>query len=76
MKSAFLSFLKHRYPTNESGQGLAEYLILLMLIAVVSISATKSLGGLIRRNLQQAKIEINRELTQHARNAPSDAMEH
>ncbi len=52
---------------SQSGQGLTEYLILILLIAVVSISATKSLGNLIRDKLQQARSEINREVSQYTR---------
>lgn len=50
----------------ESGQGLTEYLILLMLVALVSIGATRSLGNLIREKLQQARSELNREVTQYS----------
>lgn len=55
--------------TDCKGQGLAEYLILLMLVAIVSITATKSLGNLIRQKLQQARAEINREVTQYQRSS-------
>ena len=55
------------YGLDRRGQGLTEYLILVLLIAVVSISATKSLGNLIRDKLQQARAEINREVSQYQR---------
>ena len=42
-----------------SGQGLTEYLILLVLISLVSITAVKSLGGTIQRKLQLAREHIN-----------------
>lgn len=36
-----------------------EYLILVMLIGVVSIAATKTLGKAIKTKIQAAKVEIN-----------------
>lgn len=54
-------------PENpESGQGLTEYLILLMLVAMVSIGATRSLGSLIREKLKQARAELNRDVSQYS----------
>lgn len=50
---------------SESGQGLTEYLILLMLVAIVSVGATRSLGHVLRDKLQQARNELNREVTQY-----------
>jgi Flp pilus assembly pilin Flp len=44
---------------NRDGQGLTEYLVLLLLIAVVSIAAVKSLGGTIKTKLQEARNHIN-----------------
>ena len=50
--------------TDESGQGLTEYLILLVLISLVSIAAVRSLGGtiqgklsLIRNHIEKVSIE-------------------
>lgn len=48
---------------NESGQGLTEYLILLMLISVVSIAAAKTLGSTIKTKLQDARNHINQDIT-------------
>ena len=48
---------------DQKGQGLTEYLILLMLISVVSIVAAKSLGGTIKEKIQVARNHINKELT-------------
>lgn len=47
---------------NSSGQGLTEYLILLLLIAVVSIAAAKSLGTTIKKKLQMARSHINSDV--------------
>ena len=52
-----------RFKKDQKGQGLTEYLILLLLISVVSITAATSLGGTIRRKLQVARDHINKELT-------------
>jgi Flp pilus assembly pilin Flp len=45
--------------TNRRGQGLTEYLVLLLLISIVSIAAVKALGGTIKLKLQQARNHIN-----------------
>lgn len=44
---------------NQSGQGLTEYITLLMLVSVASIVAAQSLGNTIKRKIQQARTEIN-----------------
>ena len=44
---------------TQNGQALTEYLILLILIAVVSIAATTSLGTTVRTKLQLAREKIN-----------------
>lgn len=48
---------------DKKGQGLTEYLMLLLLISVISIAATKSLGNTIKSKLQQARNHINSEIT-------------
>jgi Flp pilus assembly pilin Flp len=48
---------------EERGQGLTEYLVLLVLIAVVSIGVVQSLGRAIRGKLTTARENINREVT-------------
>lgn len=58
--------LKHRscdLPNDLYGQGLTEYLILILLIAVVSIAATKSIGSTVKMKLQQVRKAINEEVT-------------
>lgn len=37
-----------------------EYLILVMLIAVVSIAATRTLGASIKKKIQDAKEQVNK----------------
>lgn len=44
---------------NQSGQGLTEYLILLILVAVGAIGATKMLGTAVSTRLKDAKEQIN-----------------
>ncbi|MGZ3698830.1 MAG: Flp family type IVb pilin [Bdellovibrionota bacterium] len=48
---------------NENGQGLTEYLILLLLISVVSIAGAKALGGTIKAKIQEARNHINSDVT-------------
>jgi len=48
--------------SDEKGQGLTEYLILLFLISVISIGVTKQLGSVIQNRLKTAKENISREL--------------
>ncbi|MBS1959605.1 MAG: hypothetical protein JST80_09055 [Bdellovibrionales bacterium] len=38
---------------NESGQGMSEYLILVMLIAIASIAATRTVGKSVYNKLDQ-----------------------
>ena len=47
---------------NRSGQGLTEYLILVLLIAVVSIAAAKSLGGAIKGKLRMARDHVQKDV--------------
>lgn len=51
---------KTRFRLDEKGQGLMEYLILVMLISVVSIAATRTLGASIKRKIQDARAQVNR----------------
>ncbi len=44
---------------NESGQGMTEYIILLVLVAVACITAVNTLGGTIKDKLQGARNRIN-----------------
>jgi Flp pilus assembly pilin Flp len=48
---------------NESGQGLTEYIVLLLLVCVVSITAVKTLGTRVKSKLAEASNHINSELT-------------
>lgn len=45
---------------DQKGQGLAEYMILLMLVAVASIVATKTLGKTVRDKIHDAKNHISK----------------
>jgi len=44
---SFLTALIHRFERDEEGQGLAEYALILALIAIVAIVALLFLGGAI-----------------------------
>jgi len=56
-------FLRKYVIQNREGQGLTEYLVLLLLIAVISIAAVRSLGGTIRGKLELAQRHIRSEVT-------------
>ena len=45
---------------NNRGQGLTEYLVLLILISVISIGAVTTLGKTIQGKLKEAKDQINK----------------
>ena len=44
---------------SELGQGLTEYLMIMILVAVVSIVAVKSLGSTVKSKIQEAREHIN-----------------
>ena len=44
---------------NQKGQGLTEYLILVLLIAVVSIVTTQTLGQTIKKKIKEVNDHIN-----------------
>jgi Flp pilus assembly pilin Flp len=48
---------------NQSGQGLTEYITLLLLIAVVSIGVTQTLGKRVKEKIKKASEEINSGLS-------------
>jgi Flp pilus assembly pilin Flp len=50
-------------PVDEKGQGLTEYLILLLLVSVVSIAAVSSLGKTIKTKFQTARNNINKNIS-------------
>jgi Flp pilus assembly pilin Flp len=46
--------------TDERGQGLSEYLILVLLIAVGSIAAARTLGGTVKGKIEMANRHITK----------------
>jgi len=48
---------------NESGQGLTEYLILILLIALTSVAAARTIGTRVKSKLQEAANHINSDIT-------------
>ncbi len=48
--------------TDQSGQGLTEYLILLILVGVSAIVAANQLGGVIKRKLELAKRHVEKDI--------------
>ena len=51
-----------KYLKSNSGQGMSEYLILVVLIAVGSIAATKTLGGTVKNKLEMIERQINSQV--------------
>ena len=51
--------LKSHPRLDQSGQGLTEYLILLVLVSVACITAVTTLGSTIKEKLQIARNKIN-----------------
>lgn len=47
---------------DQKGQGLTEYITLLLLVAVCSVAVTKSLGGVIKKKIQEAEHHINSDV--------------
>jgi Flp pilus assembly pilin Flp len=47
-----------RYLKSKSGQGMSEYLILVLLIAVGLIAAAKTLGTTVQGNLQNIETKL------------------
>ena len=47
------------YLKNEQGQGMSEYLILVLLIAIGSIAATQALGTTVYKKINQIKQKIS-----------------
>ena len=48
---------------DQKGQSLTEYLILLLLIALTSAAAAKTIGGRVRGKLMEAADHINSDIT-------------
>ena len=67
MKTRLFTSRPHQ---NQNGQGLTEYLILLLLVALLSVAATRSLGKTIRTKIKTARNQIHREVS--SRDSRSD----
>jgi hypothetical protein len=48
---------------NERGQGLTEYITLLLLVSVCSIVAVNTLGGKIKSKIDEAQRHINSDIS-------------
>lgn len=46
---------------NRQGQGLTEYIILVVLVGIVSLSAAQMFGQTVKKKITQAKEEINQK---------------
>jgi hypothetical protein len=56
---------------DTSGQGLTEYLILMMLVCVISITAVTGLGKVVRDKIKEAESQISK--ISDDPNAPSNS---
>lgn len=55
---------RSKRPTlNQSGQGLTEYIVLLLLVAMCSVAATTTLGSRIKQKIRLATDHINSDIT-------------
>ena len=48
---------------KQAGQALTEYIILVLMIAVVSVTVTRSLGKTIKGKLRMARDHISQEVS-------------
>ena len=49
--------------SNSAGQGLTEYLILILLIAVASIAAAQKLGSTIKKKVELAERHVQKDIS-------------
>lgn len=50
-------------PLNQKGQGLTEYIALLLLIAVACFAATRGLGSIVKSKITEARNHINSDIS-------------
>ncbi len=48
---------------DQRGQGLTEYIVLLMLVSIISITAVSTLGKTVKGKIQEASNKINTEVS-------------
>jgi Flp pilus assembly pilin Flp len=48
---------------NDRGQGLTEYIVLLMLVSVISIAAVSTLGRTVKGKIEEASRAINTQVS-------------
>jgi len=47
---------------DEKGQGLTEYITLLVLVSLVAVGAAKTVGTTVRNKLETARKHINQDI--------------
>ena len=55
--------ISNRVLLNESGQGLTEYITLLLLVSIISIAAAQTLGSTIKRKIELAERHIKSDIS-------------
>jgi len=63
VREGILNLEKLKILRNQRGQGLTEYLIIMLLVAIVSIAAARTLGSTIKKKLQLAERHIKKDMT-------------
>jgi len=48
--------------SNEKGQGLTEYMILVFLVALVSLGTVKSLGSTVMNKLERVQTKLQNDV--------------
>lgn len=59
LRSAIMGNFLSKFSKNESGQGMTEYVIILVAIAVICIAITVQFGGKIKALFETADAEID-----------------
>ena len=54
--------IERRLLMDRSGQGLTEYLILMILVCLVSIGAVNTMGGTLKKKIQTVEKHIDSDL--------------
>lgn len=52
-----------KFKLNQNGQGLTEYITLLVLVSLVAVGAAKTLGTTIQKKIKKAREHIHQDIT-------------
>ncbi len=54
--------LKEKWRKNDHGQGLTEYITLLVLVSLVAVGAAASIGRTLRQKIETARNHIHSDI--------------